>query len=168
MAMNSNKPRSPKESLVEMREMVMPNHTNPQNTIFGGVVMSWIDIAAAMCASRHCARPVVTVHIDTITFKEPIKIGHHVRIVARLTYVGNTSMEIEVVVHSENPYTGDSRVTTTAFLTFVAVNEFGKPVSVPPMKIETDEEKKRFSDGKKRALLRKKNLKVPKTTKKTK
>ncbi|MFZ4714866.1 MAG: acyl-CoA thioesterase [Bacteriovoracaceae bacterium] len=168
MTSNSQEPRSPRESLVEMREMVMPNHTNPQNTIFGGVVMSWIDIAAAMCASRHCARPVVTVHIDSITFKEPIKIGHHVHIVARVTYVGKTSMEIEVIVKSENPYTGDSRVTTTAFLTFVAVNEFGKSVLVTPMKIETMDEKKRYNDGKKRALLRKKHLKNSKSKKKTK
>lgn len=161
-------PKNPRESVVEMREMVMPNHTNPQNTIFGGVVMSWIDIAAAMCASRHSGRPVVTVHIDSINFKEPIKIGHHVYIMAKISYVGKSSMEIEVIVKSENPYTGDSRITTTAFLTFVAVDEFGKPVPVNPLKVETEEDKKRYNEAKKRAENRKKLLKNTKKEKKTK
>ena len=132
--------KSPTQSRVEMREMVMPHHANPQNTIFGGVVMSWVDIAAAMCASRHSQRPVVTVHVDSFTFKSPIKVGQHVHITAEIVYVGTTSMEIYVKVMSENPYNGDTHVATTASLTFVALDDYGKPTNVPGLELKTLEE----------------------------
>ena len=151
--------KSPSESAVEMREMVMPNHANPQNTVFGGTVMSWIDIAAAMVAARHCARPVVTAHIDDIDFVAPIKMGYHVLIQASLNYVGRTSMIVGVKVTSENPYTGESRTTTKAYLTFVALDDLGRPVEVPELKLETDNEIRRFENAKKRLAL-KKTIKV--------
>ncbi len=147
--------KSPSESAVEMREMVMPNHANPQNTVFGGTVMSWIDIAAAMVAARHCARPVVTAHIDDIDFVAPIKMGYHVLIQASLNYVGRTSMIVGVKVTSENPYTGESRTTTKAYLTFVALDDLGRPVEVPELKLETDNEIRRFENAKKRLALKK-------------
>ena len=148
-------PKKPSESAVEMREMVMPNHTNPQNTVFGGTVMSWIDIAAAMVAARHCARPVVTAHIDDIDFIAPIKMGYHVLIKASLNYVGKTSMIIGVKVTSENPYTGEIRTTTKAYLTFVALDDLGKPVEVPPLLPETEDEIRRFENAKKRVQMKK-------------
>lgn len=144
------------DSKVEMIEMVMPNHTNPQNTIFGGVVMSWVDIAGAMCASKHCNKPVVTVHIDDIDFMNPIKVGSHVRIMASMNYVGNTSMIVGVKVVSENPYTCEVHQTTRAYLTFVALNEFGKPTKVPSLDIENSEEKRRWNNAKKRVESNKK------------
>jgi acyl-CoA hydrolase len=145
----------PAESAVEMREMVMPNHTNPQNTVFGGTVMSWIDIAAAMVAARPCARPVVTAHIDDIDFIAPIKMGYHVLIQASLNYVGKTSMIVGVKVTSENPYTGEIRTTTKAYLTFVALDDLGKPVEVPPLLPETEDEIRRFENAKKRVQMKK-------------
>lgn len=147
--------KSPSESSVEMREMVMPHHTNPQNTVFGGTVMSWIDIAAAMVAARHCGRPVVTAHIDDIDFIAPIKVGYHVLIQASLNYVGKTSMIVGVKVTSENPYTGESRTTTKAYLTFVALDDLGKPVIVPTLDPKTDDEKRRFENAKKRVAMKK-------------
>ncbi len=147
--------KTPKQSEVEMMEMVMPGHTNPQNTIFGGVVMSWIDIAAAMCAARHCEKPVVTVHVDDIDFRHPIKIGAHVSIKARVNYVGKTSMVIGTKVVSVNPYTGKTLVTTKAYLTFVALDEDGKPASVPELDLVTDEDKRRYENAKKRVEARK-------------
>ncbi len=147
--------KSPTDSAVEMREMVMPHHTNPQNTVFGGTVMSWIDIAAAMVAARHCGRPVVTAHIDDIDFIAPIKVGYHVLIKASLNYVGKTSMIVGVKVISENPYTGESRTTTKAYLTFVALDDLGRPVEVPPLKVETEEEIRRFENAKKRVEMKK-------------
>jgi len=138
------------DSSVEMRYLVMPNNTNPQNSIFGGVVMSWIDMAAAMVAERHSNRPVVTVHIGDISFKAPIKIGDHVLIKASLNYVGKTSMLVGVKVVAENPFTGITRHTTTAYLTFVALDDIGKPIEVNPLILETDEEKRRYEDAKKR------------------
>lgn len=147
--------KTPSESSIEMRELVMPNHTNPQNTVFGGTVMSWIDIAAAMVAARHCGRPVVTAHIDDIDFIAPIKMGYHVLIQASLNYVGRTSMIVGVKVTSENPYTGESRTTTKAYLTFVALDDLGRPVEVPPLQPETADEVRRFENAKKRVQMKK-------------
>jgi acyl-CoA hydrolase len=147
--------KSPSESSVEMREMVMPNHANPQNTVFGGTVMSWIDMAAAMVAARHCGRPVVTAHIADIDFVAPIKMGYHVLIKASLNYVGRTSMIVGVKVISENPYTGESRTTTKAYLTFVALDDLGRPIQVPELKPETEDEIRRFENAKKRVAMKK-------------
>lgn len=147
--------KSPSESAIEMRELVMPHHTNPQNTVFGGTVMSWIDIAAAMVAARHCGRPVVTAHISDIDFIAPIKMGYHVLIQASLNYVGKTSMIVGVKVTSENPYTGESRTTTKAYLTFVALDDLGRPIVVPELKTETEDEIRRFENAKKRVAMKK-------------
>jgi acyl-CoA hydrolase len=144
-----------KESNITMMEMVMPNHTNPQNTIFGGVIMSWVDIAAAMCATKHCNKPVVTVHVDDIDFLSSIKIGAHVHIHASVNYVGRTSMIIGVKVISENPYTGKIKQTTRAYLTFVALDEDGVPTQVPDLVPETEAEIRRFDNAKKRVENRK-------------
>jgi acyl-CoA hydrolase len=158
--MNNNEPKKTSESAVEMRYLVMPNDTNPQNSIFGGVVMSWIDMAAAMVAERHSNRPVVTVHVDDISFKAPIKIGDHVLIKAALNYVGNTSMVIGVKVLAENPFTGITRHTTTAYLTFVALDDIGKPIKIRKVIPETDDEKRRYIEGEARMdALRKKSKK---------
>ncbi len=143
-------------SAVEMREMVMPHHTNPQGTVFGGTVMSWMDIAAAMVAARHANRPVVTVHISDIDFIAPVKMGHHVHIQASLNYVGKSSMVVGVKVSSENPMTGEKRTTTKAYLTFVALDDLGKPTSVPELIVETEDERRRFENAKKRAEAKKK------------
>ena len=150
--MNSSQltPKTVAESAVEMRFLVMPNDTNPQNSIFGGVVMSWIDMAAAMVAERHSNRPVVTVHIDDLSFKAPIKIGDHVLIKASLNYVGKSSMLIGVKVIAENPFTGITRHTTTAYLTFVALDDIGKSIQIRAVIPETPDEKRRFTEGQKR------------------
>jgi acyl-CoA hydrolase len=142
--------KSPSESQIQMREMVMPGDTNKHGTIFGGKIMSWIDIAAAMCAERHCQAPVVTAHIDDIDFLSPIKVGHHVIIKASINFSGTSSMIIGVRVESENPYTGQRRITTKAYLTFVALDEFGKPLSVPKVDPKTEDEIRRYENAKKR------------------
>lgn len=140
--------KAPSESEIIMREMVMPGDANKHGTIFGGKIMAWIDIAAAMCAEKHCEKPVVTAHIDDIDFLSPIKVGHHVIIKASINYAGNSSMVIGVKVESENPYTGESRITTKAYVTFVALDEFGKPVTVPKVDPKTEDEKRRFENAK--------------------
>jgi acyl-CoA hydrolase len=117
--------------------------------------MGWIDVAAAMVAARHCGKPVVTAHIDDIDFIAPIKMGYHVLIRASLNYVGRTSMIIGVKVTSENPYTGESRITTKAYLTFVALDDLGRPVEVPQLRPETEDEIRRFENAKKRIQMKK-------------
>ncbi len=157
-------PKTASETAIEMREMVMPNHTNNHNTVFGGTVMSWIDIAAAMVAARHCGKPVVTAHIDDIDFIAPIKAGYHVLIQASMNYVGRTSMIVGVKVTSENPYTGEVRKTTKAYLTFVALDDIGRPVEVPGLVLETEDEIRRNENAK----LRVENKKAFRDTQKKK
>ena len=150
----STSAKSSTESAVETRQLVMPEHTNPQNTIFGGVLMSWIDITAAMTASRHCGKPVVTANIDSISFKAPLKVGHHVCVKAMVNYVGRSSMEIGVKVLGENPYTGESWVCTTAYVTMVALDSLGKPTPVPALILRTDEDHRRHTNALKRVKQR--------------
>lgn len=157
--MKKIKTKTPIESEIEMRQMVMPGDTNYHNTIFGGKIMSWMDIAAAMAAEKHCENPVVTVHISDIEFLSPIKVGAHVIIKASVNYVGKTSMIVGCKVESENPYNGTKRVSTKAYLTFVAVDEFGKPMTVHHLNPESDDEKRRFENAKKRVQSRKDLLK---------
>jgi len=148
--MTTKKVKKISESAVIMRELVMPQHTNPHNTIFGGVVMSWIDVAAAMVAQNHAQRQVVTVHIDNIFFMNPIKVGHQVIIKASVNYVGTSSMVIGVKVEAQDPITGFVRQTTKAYLTFVALDELGHPTTVPQISLSSAEEKRRFQNAKKR------------------
>lgn len=142
-----NKTKTPKDSEIEMRQLVMPGDTNALGTIFGGTIMSWIDIAGAMCAQRHAESEVVTAHISNIDFISPIKLGAQVHIMARVNYVGRTSMIIGVKVESENPYTGEVTLTTKAYLTFVAIGKDGKSVEVPRLVLETDEDKRRHENA---------------------
>jgi acyl-CoA hydrolase len=123
--------------------------------IFGGRVMQLIDIAAGVAAMRHARKTVVTVFVDQLHFKNPIKMGQIVILNAWVEYVGKTSMEVGVDVFSENPITGERISTTTAHLTFVAVDKNGKPSSIPPLILETDEEKKRHELAKQRREQRK-------------
>lgn len=142
--------KTPKESAVIMTELVLPQHTNALGTIFGGTVMSWIDIAAAIAAFRHARQTVVTASIDALHFKAPIKLGHVVHIKAIVNFTARTSMEIGVRVDSEDPRTGELSHTVSAYTTFVAVNEKGRPTSVPAIHPETKDEKRRFEAAKKR------------------
>ncbi len=129
-------------SPVIMTELVLPSHTNALGTIFGGVVMGWIDIAGAIAAQRFCRTPVVTVSIDYLHFIVPIKIGYTVRITAQVTFAGTTSIETEVLVDAENAITGEVRRATNAFLTYVSIDEFGRPKKVPSLAVKTPAEKK--------------------------
>ena len=141
-------------SPVLMTELVLPSHTNALGTIFGGVVVGWIDIAAAIAAQRYARSPVVTVSIDYLHFINPIKVGYTVKILAQVSYVGKTSMEIEVNVEAENGITGDCRPATRAYLTFVAVDQDGKPRSVPHYEPKTAEEKERKKQAEERRKTR--------------
>lgn len=124
------------ESIVEMTELVLPNDVNLLNNLKGGQLMHWIDIAAALTASRHSNRIVATVSVDSLDFKYPIKLGEMVKLVAKLESVGNTSMKIKVRVWGENLQNGDVRLTNEATLVFVALDSNGRPTQVPRLKME--------------------------------
>ncbi len=146
--------RTPSESLVVMTEIVLPQHTNPLQTIFGGVILSWIDIAATICAQRHCQAMVVTASLDTMNFLAPIRLGWIVNIAASVNYVHSTSCEIGVRIIAENPQTQEHFHTASAYLTMVALDSNGKPRKMPGLKPESEIEKKRFQAAAERRELR--------------
>lgn len=117
---------------VNLRHIVMPNDTNPSNFLFGGVLLSWIDLAAAMVAERHAKMDVAAVHMEEVSFKSAIKLGDHVVINAHLISVGKTSMRVKVEFFSESPKRGEISETYSVCLTFVGIQN-GKPAPVPPL-----------------------------------
>ena len=158
-AMASDRGKIPSESAVETRYLVMPQQANPQGTAFGGAIVSWIDMVAAMAGQRHCGREVVTAEIDTLLFRHPIRIGDHVVLRAAVNYVSRSSMEVGVQVTCEDPYTGVQIVATTAYLTLVALDENKQPTPVPPLLPQTPEEKRRYEEARGRVQARKERLK---------
>lgn len=132
------------QSRTEMTELVLPGDSNQLGNILGGKVMHWIDLAAAITANRHAGHVAVTASMDSLEFLHPIRVGEVVHLVAQVNWVGRTSMEIGVDVYGENMDTAEKRKTSTAFLTFVALNQAGESVEVPPLVLTTPEEEERF------------------------
>jgi len=125
------------DSRIEMTELVMPQEINPLGSVFGGWVMSLMDKAAAMAATRHCRGPVATASVDSIDFLAPMRLGHIVRLTATLTQVFNTSLEVAVEVQSEDPRTGERVNTCSAFITMVCLGADGRPQPAPPLTLAT-------------------------------
>lgn len=139
--------RPVRESQSEMAEVVLPNDANPLGALLGGRLMHWIDLAGALAAHRHARSYVVTASIDHLDFVTPVHVGDLVILRSTVNRAFNTSMEVGVKVFVENYITGDRRVVSTAYLTFVAVDRHGRRRPVPPVIAETDEEKRRFEDA---------------------
>lgn len=122
-----------------MTEYVLPPHANALGSVFGGQIMAWVDLAGAICAQRHSGFMAVTAFVDDMKFQKPVRVGEVVRLDARVTAVFRTSMEIEVVVEGENAMTGARWPCVDARLTFVAIDEAGRPTSIPPLVLDTEE-----------------------------
>ena len=146
--------RTVKETAVVMTQYMTPQDVNNAGNVHGGVVMKLIDTAAAIVGSRHVRSNVVTASIDQLNFHYPIYVGDLVTLKASLNYVGKTSMEIGVRVEAETILTGEIRHTASAYLTFVALDKAHRPKEVPPLILETDEDKRRNSEAKRRRELR--------------
>ena len=143
------------DSATEMIQPVLPHEANVHGTVLGGTVMHWIDMAGAVVANRHSRRPVVTAAIDEMSFLAPITVGQFALLKARLTAVDKSSMEIRVDVQSEDPLSGERRHTATAYVTFVALDPVTRrPTSVPPLLLETDEEREEHACALERRRLR--------------
>jgi acyl-CoA hydrolase len=142
-----NEKKAVSSSQVVMTQLVLPSHTNSLDTVFGGTVMSWIDICAAVAAQRHSKSDVVTASIDQLNFVAPIKRGWVVNLKASVNFVSRTSMEVGVRVDAENPKTGEMFHTASAYLTFVAVDKDGKPTAVCGLDLQTDIERRRFKSA---------------------
>jgi acyl-CoA hydrolase len=134
-------PKRAAESATEMVQVVLPNDANPLGFILGGTVMHLIDIAGAIACHRHTRSLLVTAAVDDLQFLHPIKVGDLIILNSRVTCTFTTSLEVQVDVHSEETLTGTRLQTSRAFLTFVAIDQEGKRVPVPPLLIDTDEER---------------------------
>jgi acyl-CoA hydrolase len=134
-------------SRTEMIELVLPQDANLLGNILGGRVMHLIDIAGAVAALRHCHRQVVTVSVDHLDFHNPIRLGELVVLEAQVNRAFHTSVEVGVEVFSENYSKEERKHTTTAFLTFVAIDESGNPCPVPPVILKTPEERRRYREA---------------------
>jgi acyl-CoA hydrolase len=133
---------------------MLPQHENAFGHVHGGVLMKMVDETAAISAMRHAQRPCVTVAIDSMTFRDHVDVGELVSCTARVTYVGRTSIEVGVKVSSENPITGETTHTNSAYLVFVALGEDGRPCGVPELELTTEEEHRQFEEGKERQAYR--------------
>ncbi len=137
--MTASAPRPRSASVTEMTEYVLPQHANIGGTVFGGQIMAWVDLCAAICAQRHSGRPCVTAFVDDLLFKRPVLVGQVVRLRAEVTAVFRTSMEIDVCVQGEDTITGEHWPTVECHVTFVAMGDDRRPTPVPPLLLESDE-----------------------------
>jgi acyl-CoA hydrolase len=148
------KARTPRETLTEKIEIVLPQHANAIGTAFGGTVMSWIDICAAVAAQRHCGRVAVTASVDALDFLSPLRVGDVAVLRAWVNAAFRTSLEVECVVEREDTATGARVLCVDARLTFVNLGEDGKPIPVPGLTPETDEEHARREAAERRRAAR--------------
>ena len=158
MVKESLKRKTVKDSHVVMHELVLPNDTNLLGNVLGGRVMHLMDMCAAMSAYKHARSAVVTAGVDQLDFLAPAKKGDIMILKSAVNFTGKSSMEVGVRIESENPQTGITQHTVSAYMTFVSLNEAGKPQRVIPVIAETDIEKRRYQDGKGRSMQRKNRL----------
>ena len=156
------KKKTVKNTHVIMHELILPNDTNLLGNVLGGRVMHLMDMCAAMSAYKHARTAVVTASVDRLDFLAPAKMGEIMILKSSVNYTGLSSMEVGVKIESENPKTGDIYHTSSAYLTFVSLNENGKPQRVDNIKPENDIEIRRFNEGKIRHEERKERLRKDK------
>ncbi len=142
-----DEPGRPGDSAVEMNELVLPTHTNALGTIFGGQIMAWIDICAAMAAMRHARVQCVTASMDALDFIAPVRLGELVNLKAMVNFVGRTSLEVGVRVEAEDLHSGERRHTASAYLTFVAIAADGTAIPVRGLAPSTPSERLRYEEA---------------------
>jgi uncharacterized protein (TIGR00369 family) len=134
-------------SRITISQLMHPEHANLLGNVHGGWIMKLVDEAGALSCMRHAQKKVVTVSIDSMTFQQPIKLGDLVILNSEVTYTGRTSMEVTVEVVAENPITAERTHTNTAYLVYVALDDKGRPTAVPPLKAETEEDKRKMEQA---------------------
>ncbi len=143
-----------RESQHETSELMMPGDANILGHVFGGVILSMMDKTAAVSAIRHARMACVTVSIDRVDFREPIHVGDLVVMKASINFAGRTSVEVGVRVEAEDMISGSRRHTNSCYLTFVAIDRNGRPVEIPEVVPETEDEHRRFADAQQRRKVR--------------
>ncbi|MCU0357236.1 MAG: acyl-CoA thioesterase [Cyclobacteriaceae bacterium] len=150
----AKKKKTPQESFVSMTELVLPNDTNTLNNLMGGRLMHWMDIVSAIAAQKHSNRIVVTASVDNISFKHPILLGNVVTLKARVTRAFNSSMEVRIDVDAEDIPSGKKIESNSAYFTFVAVDQSGRPIDVPEIEPATEEDNEYYNGALRRRQLR--------------
>ncbi len=150
-------PKPVRASRISIAQLMQPEHANNLGNVHGGWIMKLVDEAGALACMRHAGRRVVTVAIDSMVFRQPIRIGDLVILNAEVTYTGRSSVEAEVQVVAENPVTGERTHTNTAYLVYVGLDDAGNPTSIPPVQAETEDEAKKLDEGRERQKRRLQN-----------
>lgn len=138
------------ESAVSLSQIMNPEHANSLGNIHGGHILKLCDECGGIVAARHARRPAVTVAIDSMTFHQPVRVGQFLTLHGRITYVGHTSMEVEVKVEAEDLLTGQITHTNSAYFIYVALDEDGQPTQVPRLELTNAAEHRRFEEGRQR------------------
>lgn len=146
--------KTPAESKTTLTQVMGPSHANNLGNVHGGIIMKLCDEAGGMAAIKHARHPAVTVAVDSMRFHSPVHIGNLLTVTAEISWVGRTSMETRVVVTAENVITGDLTHTNTAYFVYVALDENGRPVAVPPLICQTEAEKARYERAAQRQAYR--------------
>jgi len=146
--------RAPSETALTLTQLMLPEHANSQGNVHGGVVLKLCDECGGIIAARHARRPAVTVTVDSVTFLHPVMLGRLLMVHGILTWVGRTSLEVELRVETENLLTGERLHTNSAWFVYVALDEERRPTPVPMLRLESDAERARFAAGEERRRLR--------------
>lgn len=147
-------PKSPDETATMLTLFLQPEHSNSLGTVHGGVVLKLCDECGGIVARRHSRRPAATVTVDRVNFHHPVHVGQLLLVHGRLTYVGATSMEVELCVEAEDLLTGEHVRTNSAYIVYVALDDDRRPMQVPQLKLKTEEDIRKFNEGKRRQASR--------------
>lgn len=140
-------PRSPDASALTMTMFMQPEHSNSLGNVHGGVILKLCDECGGIIASRHARRPAVTVTVDRVNFLKPVLLGRLVLVHGRISWVGRSSIEVELRVEAEHLLTGERTQTNSAYFVYVALGDDRRPTPVPPLLLATDEDRRRFAEG---------------------
>ncbi len=146
--------KRPEHSSTILSRLMNPSDANPLGIVHGGEILKMVDEAGGLAAMRHAGSPVVTVRLDSMTFLEPIYVGNLVIVKAMVNWVGRTSMEVGIRVEAEDPMTGERTHTNSAYAVYVALDDQGHPRPVPPLLVETEEERRRWEAAEERQRIR--------------
>jgi acyl-CoA hydrolase len=153
--MTENAPaRSPDETALTLTQLMLPEHANSLGNVHGGVVLKLCDECGGIIAARHARHPAVTVTVDSVTFLQPVLLGRLLLVHGMITWVGHTSIEVELRVETENLLTGEVLHTNSAWFVYVALGDDRRPTAVPPLRLETPDDHRRFEEGQQRRNLR--------------
>jgi uncharacterized protein (TIGR00369 family) len=147
-------PRTSSETALTLTQFMQPEHANSLGSVHGGVILKLCDECGGIVASRHARHPAVTVTVDSVTFHQPVLVGQLLLVHGRVTWVGRTSIEVELQVEAENLLTGERKLTNSAYFVFVALGVDRRPTPAPPLTLEHEEERQRFTQGQQRQAAR--------------